>query len=263
MNDLLKTIHQRKSVRAYKRNPIPEDVKAKIIDAVLRSPTAGNLMLYSILEVADQKKKDALVMTCDNQAFIGRAPWVLLFLADYQRWYDFYKITGVGSDVSEPLRRPEVGDLFLACCDAMIAAQTSVLAAQSLGVGSCFIGDIMENYETHKKMFDLPAFVFPITLVCYGFPTDRQQNKRRSSRFAKELILHRNTYQGLTKDLAEIMNSDLKSRFAGQLLQEKYNSNMGQLMYNRKFNSDFAKEMNRSVKVILGNWRGSNLGDDC
>ncbi|NOZ08853.1 MAG: nitroreductase [FCB group bacterium] len=257
MNEILKTIHQRKSIRAYVPEPIPAELKEKIIAAALRSPTAGNLMLYSILEVTDPAKKDKLSRTCDNQPFIARAPWVLLFLADYQRWYDFYKAAGIGSEPSktgETLRKPDVGDLFLACCDALIAAQTSVLAAESLGIGSCYIGDIMENYETHKKMFDLPPYVFPISLICYGYPTAQQNQRQRSSRFTKELILHRDTYRKLNRERAEMMTSELKSRFEGQLRKEKYISNMGQLMYNRKFNSDFMKEMNRSVKVIIKNW---------
>ncbi len=73
-----------------------------------------------------------------------------------------------------PMRKPEEGDLFLACCDALIAAQTAVIAAESLGLGSCYIGDIMENYEVHRDLFKLPKYVFPICLVCFGYPTRQQ-----------------------------------------------------------------------------------------
>ena len=105
---------------------------------------------------------------CDNQPFIARAPLVLLFLADYQRWFDYYMLSGV-EDLcrrrGEPLRKPQEGDLFLACNDALIAAQTAVVAAESLGIGSCYIGDIMENYEIASgpvwaapiRLSDLPA----------------------------------------------------------------------------------------------------------
>ena len=94
-------------------------------------------MLYSIIEVSDQKTKDKLVKTCDNQPFIARAPYVLLFLADYQRWYDYFIAAGVPqncSDAGIAMRKPAEGDLFLACCDALIAAQTAVIAAESIGM---------------------------------------------------------------------------------------------------------------------------------
>ena len=181
MNPTIEVIQNRKSVRAYLDQPIPETEREAIIDAAMRSPTAGNMMLYSIIEVENQGTKDRLVKTCDNQPFIAKAPLVLLFLADFQRWYDYFIASGVPrmcEEANTTMRRPEEGDLFLACCDALIAAQTAVIAAESLGIGSCYIGDIMENYEEHRAMFNLPKYVFPIALVCFGYPTKQQKNRK-------------------------------------------------------------------------------------
>src|SRR5512140_1270042 len=121
VNQVSDILMKRRSVRAYKQKEISAEVRAEILKATLRAPTAGNLMLYSIVEVTDQKIKDKLAVTCDHQPFIARAPLVWLFLADYQRWFDYF----VASDVPElcaqkkiDMRRPEEGDLFLACCDA-------------------------------------------------------------------------------------------------------------------------------------------------
>ena len=94
-NTVLETIVKRKSVRAFQDRTISLDIRNQILTAAMRAPTAGNLMLYTIIEVNDQKKKDVLAKTCDNQPFIARAPWVLLFLADYQRWYDYFLTCGV------------------------------------------------------------------------------------------------------------------------------------------------------------------------
>ena len=55
--------------------------------------------------------------------------------------------------------KPEEGDLFLASSDALIAAQNAVIAAESFGIGSCYIGDITEQYEVHKEMLNLPQYV--------------------------------------------------------------------------------------------------------
>jgi nitroreductase len=150
MNETLKLIKNRKSVRTYTEKEISRDFKDKIIHAAMRAPTAGNMMLYSMIEVENQDIKNKLSVSCDNQPFIAKAPFVLLFLADYQRWNDFFIESGV-----QKMRTPEEGDLILACCDALIAAQNSVIAAESMGIGSCYIGDILENYEFHRDLFDL------------------------------------------------------------------------------------------------------------
>ena len=92
LNHTMELLSARKSVRAYKEKKISKEVKDTIFAATLRAPTGGNMMLYSIIEVKDQGTKDRLVETCDNQPFIAKAPFVLLFLADYQRWWDYYNV---------------------------------------------------------------------------------------------------------------------------------------------------------------------------
>jgi nitroreductase len=257
MNQVMEVLLHRKSIRAYDGREIAEEVKDKILEATFRAPTAGNMMLYSIIEVKDASAKETLVRTCDNQPFIATAPLVLLFLADYQRWYDYFTVSRV-EDVSTgngiPMRKPEEGDLLLACCDALIAAQTAVIAAESLGVGSCYIGDIMENYEEHRDLFDLPKYVFPICLVCFGYATEQQRARPLTPRFAREFIVFENRYRRLTEDEFREMYREREERvFKGQEVV-KGARNMGQLIYSRKFGTDFAREMNRSVRAILRAW---------
>jgi nitroreductase len=258
MNPVLEVIQNRKSVRAYLDKPILQAEKDVIINAALRSPTAGNMMLYSIIEVNDRKTKDELVKTCDNQPFIAKAPLVLLFLADYQRWYDYFIASHVPQMCDEAnikMRKPVEGDLFLACCDALIAAQTAVIAAESMGIGSCYIGDIMENYETHKTMFNLPRYVFPITLTCFGYPTRQQQDRPLTERFDRKYIVHQDRYNHLTSGDFDAMHQSRHAQLFKDKASLKGAENLGQLMYKRKFDSEFSREMSRSVRAILESWR--------
>jgi len=257
MNPTIEVIQNRKSVRAYLEKPIPEIEREAIIEAALRSPTAGNMMLYSIIEVENQGTKEKLVKTCDNQPFIAKAPFVLLFLADYQRWYDYFIASGVPRICEEkniPMRKPEEGDLFLACCDALIAAQTAVIAAESLGIGSCYIGDIMENYEEHKVMFKLPQYVFPIALVCFGYPTEQQKDRRLTERFDRNYVVFQDQYRQLTPEDFDAMYAARHAQVFGDRESLKGAVNVGQLMYRRKFASEFSQEMSRSVRAILKSW---------
>ena len=131
MNPAMDVLLSRKSIRAYEDRRIEPDVRAAILKGTLRAPTAGNMILYSIIDVTDQGKKDRLVKTCDNQPMIARAPMVWLFLADYQRWQDYFIHSNV-EKLEKPIRTPEEGDLFIACCDALIAAQNTVVLPREI-----------------------------------------------------------------------------------------------------------------------------------
>jgi FMN reductase (NADPH) len=250
LNQTLELLYSRKSVRAYEEKPVPPEIKAEIIKAALRAPTAGNMMLYSILDITDQAVKERLAETCDHQPFIAKAPLVLMFFADYQRMYDYYHLCGV----EKPVRTPQVGDLMLACSDALIAAQNAVIAAEALGLGSCYIGDIMENYEVHKELLELPEYVFPIGMVVFGYPTQQQKERKLPERYDEKFIVFENRYKRLQLEEFEEMFAKLHDNMKS-FNQGKLEKNYGQIMYEKKYAADFTQEMNRSVGEALKNWR--------
>ena len=260
MNDTLHLLLNRRSIRAYEARPISAEDTSLLLQATLRAPTAGNMMLYSIIEVADQAAKDTLVRSCDNQPFIAKAPLVLLFLADYQRWYDYFRFSGVAELCrrrGEPMRVPQEGDLFLACNDALIAAQTAVVAAESLGIGSCYIGDIMENYEIHRDLFGLPQYVFPICLLCLGYPTRSQLERTMTPRYDRKFIVFPDRYRRLEPAEFTEMYQGMQARFLSNPDRPAGIENVGQAMYRRKFSADFSVEMTRSVRAILKAWEAA------
>lgn len=264
MNPVMELILNRKSIRAFEARELSPAVKDEILAATLRAPTAGNLMLYSIIEVRDQGMKEALVKTCDDQAFIAQAPWVLLFLADYQRWFDCFLASGVEqlcADNHAQLRRPEEGDLIMACCDALIAAQTAVIAAESLGVGSCYIGDITEYFEVHREMFRLPRYAVPICLVCFGYPSSEQKGRAPASRFDRRFLVFEDHYRRLDKASLDEMCRDRQAQAFKDKARIGGATNFGQLTYLRKFDVDYARERNRSVRAMLEAWRGRGEAD--
>ncbi|MFX1499820.1 MAG: nitroreductase family protein [Promethearchaeota archaeon] len=251
-NEVIKVINNRCTVRAYNSKPISQNLIDIIIQAAMRAPTAGNMMFYSIIEVQDQTKKKKLVTTCDNQPHIATAPLILLFLADMQRWYDFYALSGVKElciKENFEYRTPDESDLLLACCDALIAAQNAVIAAESLGIGSCYIGDIIENIEIHREMFSLPKWVFPIILVCFGYPKQDPEKRILKERFPKKFVHFIDTYKHLNEDEF----SEMFKNFEKNTLVEKA-ENLGQDYYLRKTGSAFSQEMSRSVKVAIRDW---------
>ena len=252
INEVIKVLNNRCTVRAYKPKPLTQEEIDTIIHGAMRAPTAGNMMFYSILEVKDQIMKEKLVKTCDNQPHIAKAPLVLIFLADMQRWYDFYHVSSVPElCVNKNLiyRTPEESDLLLACCDALIAAQNAVITAESLGIGSCYIADIIEHIEIHREMFYLPKWVFPIAMLCFGYPKQDPSKRILKQRFPKKFIHFINSYRRLDKeDFAEMFRNYEKETLAENA------ENLGQDYYLQKTGSAFSQEMSRSVKVALRDW---------
>ena len=183
MNDVIKQLYERKSVRVYTEQPIDEEIVQEILMSAVMAPTAGNQQLYTILRITDKKLLDALAESCDHQPFIAQGKLVLVFCADCLKWYEAFKAAGC-----EP-RDPGPGDLMLAVDDALIAAQNAVVAAQSYGIGSCYIGDIMENAETQREILGLPKYVFPAAMLVFGYPTQQQMEREKPKRVDLKYIV--------------------------------------------------------------------------
>ena len=243
MNEVIRQLHARKSVRVYEDRPIGETEKRAILEAAIQAPSAGNMALYTILDITDGEMKQKLSVSCDNQPFIATAPMVLIFCADYRRWYDTF------CQYVEEVRKPDIGDLFLAEADAIIAAQNAVVAAQSFGIGSCYIGDITENFEYHQKLLNLPQYVVPAAMICFGYPTEQQQNREKPARFTVEDMVHENGY---CMEKSAAMPRMLRER---QEISEEELAGWTNRFCKRKWNSEFSQEMSRSCTAMVEAWR--------
>lgn len=244
-NETIELLYNRKSVRAYEKREIPEEDVQKILRAAIEAPTAGNMTLWSAIRVTDEAKKKRLSETCDNQPFIASAPLVLVFCADYKRWYDLFATL----DLGEELRKPGEGDLMLAMMDTIIAAHASVVAADALGCGSCYIGDIIEHCEQQREILGLPEYVKPVCMVVYGIPTEFQKTRKKPARFEADDIVFENEYQ--SRD-PEQMRRMLENR------QDKHGEELERWITahcKRKWNCDFSREMTRSAAKMIQEWR--------
>ena len=244
MNETMKLLMERKSVRQFVQEPMPREDVAAILNAAVQAPSAGNMTLWTIINVTDPEKKLALSKSCDNQPFIATAPLVLVFCADYRRWFELFKTLELG----EALRTPGEGDLMLAMADTIIAAHATVVAADSLGYGSCYIGDIIEHCDTQREILGLPEYVKPVCMAVYGKPTAFQMERKKPARFALEDVVHENTYR---KQDAQEMREMLMKR---QELDDEAFDRWILAFTKRKWNCDFSREMTRSAAQMIREW---------
>ena len=242
MNPILESLYARKSVRAYTDAPISEELRSLLLDCAIQAPSAGCQMLYTILDIRDQAVKDRMAELCDHQTFIARAPMVLVFCADCQRWPDMYAEAGC------PSRKPAEGDLLLAEQDAIIAAQNLVVAAQAEGLGSCYIGDVLENQEKMKELLHLPDYVIPACMLVLGWPTQQQKDRPKPVRPERKYLVCTDRYTPLTREQ----------------LREMYRERAGAQGFDRwvtafckrKYDSQFSKEMSRSAHLWISPFKG-------
>lgn len=241
MNEIIKSLFERKSVRQFTEKDIDEKTRELILLSAIQAPTAGNQQLYTVIDVRSREIKNKLAVSCDNQPFIKNAPMVLIFCADCKKWDDAYR----GIDLKP--RELGVGDLLLAIEDAIIAAQNAVVAAESLGLGSCYIGDILENREYHKELLNIPDRVLPIGMLVIGYPTEAAVKRPKPERCSIKHIVHRDAYR-------EMQSEELKEMLSYKAGEKTYEEWLTAFC-KRKYDSDFSKEMTRSAEAYLNEFR--------
>ena len=235
MNETMKTIDNRRSTRLYLDKEISLEDKKTILEAAINAPTAGNMVLYSIIDVVDQEKKEKLSVLCDNQPFIKNGKMVLVFVADSKKWYDVY------NKLNNADLKPTLADFYLSMADAHIAAENAVIAAESLGVGSCYSGGIVENYEEMKQLLNLPKYINPICMLVFGYKKNDNVNPR-PRRFKVEDVV-------FTNEFKEKSEETFINKFDYLDDKEEQNRKVAQLVnatFNHKMKAEFFNEMNRS-----------------
>lgn len=238
----IQELRDRKSVRKFTNHPISKETKNLLIEAALQAPTAGNQNLYSILDITDPAIKGQLAVYCDNQPFIQEAPLIYVFVADHQRWNQIY----LSADCNPRPCGP--ADAWLAQADACIAAQNMVVAAHSLGLGSCYIGDIIENGEKVKELLKLPDKVIPACMLVLGYPDETQLKREKPARFDEKYIVFENTYHELSLEEAKAAYCERVEKMGVPLVD--YQAQV-QRFFNFKYMSDFCEEMNRSWQFYM------------
>lgn len=160
----IEQIHRHASVRDYKPDPVPLDLVEVIVAAGQRSSTSSNLQTYSVVAVADASKRARLAELCGNQKQIVQAPVFLAWCADLSRLERVCRVRGYDQVTAY------VENWLVAAVDAALAMQTAALAAESLGLGMCYIGAIRNHPEKVIDLLGLPSLAFPISGMTLGWP---------------------------------------------------------------------------------------------
>ena len=164
--DTMQTILEHRSIRKFKNKPIEDTILNQLLEAGFRTSTTGNMQVYSIILTKDEKRREELCKFHFGQAMVKEAPVVMTFCADFNRFNKWCK-----------QRNAEPGyDNFLsfmtASIDALLVAQNVAIAAESFGLGICYLGTTIYLADKIIEFLKCPKGVIPITTLVVGYPDE-------------------------------------------------------------------------------------------
>ncbi len=160
--EVLRVIEDRWSCRAFKPTPIGEEITDKLIKAMIRAPSAGNCQPWHFYVVTNKATKKALAEAAYGQEFVAEAPLVIVVCAVPSESTGTYAERG--------------RDLY--CIqDTAAAIENLLLAAEALGLGSCWVGAFDESVAS--EVMELPSSRRPVGMVPVGRPAAPKRKSRR------------------------------------------------------------------------------------
>jgi len=187
----IELIRRHGSVRHYKPDPVAPDIIEALVAAAQRASTSSNLQMTSVVAVTDPAVRRRLSELCGGQAHVAQAPVFLAWCADLKRLDRACELRGYTQVTAY------VENFLVAAVDVAIAAQNAALAAESLGLGICYIGSIRNNVAAVIELLRLPRLVFPIVGMTVGWPATTPTVRPRLPLSA---VLHWEHYDAAPKD---------------------------------------------------------------
>lgn len=187
-NPILDQLLDHRSVRAFSDTPLPDGTLEALIAAAQSAASSSNLQVWSVIAVRGEARKARLSALAGNQAYIRQAPLFLVWLADLSRVSRIAEREGVELEAV-----PYIESLLLGTIDAALAAQNAVVALESMGLGSVYIGAIRNDIEGVAKELDLPPQVYPVFGMCVGY-ADAERPAHVKPRLPQAAVLHHETY---------------------------------------------------------------------
>ncbi len=184
-NPTLETICRHVSIRHYKPEPLPDSTIQTILAAAQCASTSSNLQMYSVVVVRDTAVNEQFALHTNNQYQIQEAPVFLVWCADLARLERACELRGYAHVTHY------VENFLAASVDVALAAQNAAIAAESMGLGICYIGYIRNIMEEVIETLALPRLTYPVFGMTVGWPAKEQAPHPRLPMGA---VLHRDKY---------------------------------------------------------------------
>ncbi|XJZ27958.1 oxygen-insensitive NADPH nitroreductase [Bacillota bacterium Lsc_1132] len=188
MNEVISTLLNHRSIRHFEEKPLTDEQIKTIVACAQSASTSSYIQAYSIIGIKDKEKKKKLAAIAGEQAYVANNGHFFVFCADLHR----HEVIGEleHKDVIPSIESTE--KFMAAIIDAALAAQNAAAAAESMGLGICYIGGIRNNLEEVKKLLKTPERVIPLFGMAIGYPAKITDKKPR---LPFEHVYHENEYE--------------------------------------------------------------------
>lgn len=248
---VIQQIINHRSIRKYKAVPVPEELLQEIIQAGIRTSSSGNMQTYSIIVTKDQQLRERLLEPHMGQKMVVRAPVFMTFCADFHRMRRWLKLNKAADNFDNFF------SFLIGAIDAILVSQTVALAAESRGLGLCFLGSTLASADRIGEILELPKNVIPVTGFSLGYPAEDPDLR---DRLPISGLVHWDTYQDYTdQDIRDIYDDReirgwqryMKSKWLREQVDEKGVENLAQLYTEIKYTRPSHQEFSRKLLAYL------------
>lgn len=188
MNQVIETILNHRSIRKFEERALSQEQIETIVECAQAASTSSYIQAYSIIGIKKPEMKRRLAEIAGNQAYVESNGHLFIFCADLHRYEVIAELED--QDLTTSLQSTE--KFMVGVIDATLAAQNAVLAAESMGLGACYIGGIRNDLEAVCELLQIPNRVIPLFAVVVGYP---QQQPDRKPRLPLNHVYHEEIYQ--------------------------------------------------------------------
>ncbi|MDN3561091.1 oxygen-insensitive NADPH nitroreductase [Vreelandella neptunia] len=225
MNDIIKLLKSHRSIRKFSDRPIPKELLRELIQAGQGAATSSHVQAYTVIHVKDQANREQIAELAGGQGYIATCADFLVFCADMKRPTEASERTGAN------VVRGMTEQLLVATVDTALMAQNVAVAAESEGLGICYIGGIRNNPQEVSDLLRLPKHVYPVFGMCLGYP---EQEPEVKPRLPVEAVLKEDYY---TEDCEQV---------------EAFDTTM-QAYYQARSSSNKDTDWSRNLKPLFDN----------
>ena len=232
-----------RSIRKFRPAPVPAEVMRGVLEAAVRASTCGNMQLYSLVVTCDEALRRRLAPCHFNQPMVTEAPCLVTVCADVHRFSMWCEQRD-----AEPAF--DNFEWFLnAATDALLAAQNLAVAAETQGLGICFLGTTLYTARDIARILDLPKGVIPLTTVVVGYP---DEDPGLTDRLPLEAVVHYEKYTDYTAaEIDELWAEREESELTQRLLAENGLPNLAQIFTRNRYRREGNLAVSRSYFELL------------
>ena len=240
----MELLNRHVTIRKFADKPIDADSLNEILYSGTRASTTGNMQTYSMIVTRDEGMKQKLAPLHFNQPVVLNAPALITFVADFNRFSKWCRLNKAVPGYNNFL------SFFTAAIDALLVAQNVCIAAESRGLGICYLGTTTYNAREIIDVLCLPKLTFPVTAIAIGYPDEQPY---LTDRIPLKGVVHDETYNEYSDDMLHALysykeNLEEMKHFVRENNKETLAQVFTDIRYKKSDNEFFSDKMLSTLK---------------